>query len=850
MADGSVVINIDADDKAAQKRLNAINRSIQKLQNDISKTQNQKLGITKEFEQANAQSDELIEKLLKLQKALAESEAKTSYRANGRGGNSALEINVDEYNAEIEKQKQLKEQIAEQEKLIEASEKRAEKLQQEDEKITKSLNEQKAALEQQVNQAGELQKQTTQPQSDKVAENVAKAQKKSTNSLGKGLKTILLWGFGIRSLFSLVSKLKSYVKDAVNTFASSDPETKAALNSLKSSLATLKASWGAAFAPIISAVIPMLNTLVGWLSSAANAVASFFAILSGKSTFKKAVNNANALSDSMGSAAGSAAEAKKELMSIDELNVMSDSSGGGGGGGASTQYMEEDVGEASEFAKFMQKIVDLTKEWVKTLDFEPIKKAFANVKASIGDLFSVLGDSFLYIYEKILLPLGKWIIEKLAPALLDVLAPAIDVVTAVIERLKPLLEALWENVLKPIAQWIGDVLIDVLETTGSLLEKIADLVSGESSFSQFIDSLSGKETVLLAIASGIAAISLVMNAGAIVSAITKFIAIFPTFFGMVQGFLATLMANPVALIIGAIVAAIVLLLKYGDEVSAWLSQLRETIDSWIDHIRDTVGDFLDNLISEFSNTGSLIDQIFTVIISVFKVSWEYICGVVRTAVDIVLALFSTLATLIRAIATGDWSAALETIKSIWSNVWEGIKNTFTRIANSIIGLAENMINLLITGLNKLLGAVSSVVSFFGGTMNLKINYASLPRLAKGGIVDTATPFIAGEAGKEAVIPLERNTGWIRELAKELADLLMQGFSMPTMPAVATGNIVPPNAMSGYGDIIDKLEGLIGKLETGNVGQPIEVTSKVYLDKRQIGEAVTSYQNDRTRARGT
>ena len=42
-------------------------------------------------------------------------------------------------------------------------------------------------------------------------------------------------------------------------------------------------------------------------------------------------------------------------------------------------------------------------------------------------------------------------------------------------------------------------------------------------------------------------------------------------------------------------------------------------------------------------------------------------------------------------------------------------------------------------------------------------------LAKGGVVDNATMAIIGESGKEAVMPLENNTGWITNLAGQLAE---------------------------------------------------------------------------------
>ena len=44
----------------------------------------------------------------------------------------------------------------------------------------------------------------------------------------------------------------------------------------------------------------------------------------------------------------------------------------------------------------------------------------------------------------------------------------------------------------------------------------------------------------------------------------------------------------------------------------------------------------------------------------------------------------------------------------------------------------------------------------------------MPYLAKGAVVDAPTLAMIGEAGKEAVMPLENNTGWIDELARRIS----------------------------------------------------------------------------------
>lgn len=52
-----------------------------------------------------------------------------------------------------------------------------------------------------------------------------------------------------------------------------------------------------------------------------------------------------------------------------------------------------------------------------------------------------------------------------------------------------------------------------------------------------------------------------------------------------------------------------------------------------------------------------------------------------------------------------------------------------------------------------------------------IGVPQIPRLARGGIVNQPTQALIGEAGKEAVLPLENNTEWMDILASKIAAIL-------------------------------------------------------------------------------
>ena len=97
------------------------------------------------------------------------------------------------------------------------------------------------------------------------------------------------------------------------------------------------------------------------------------------------------------------------------------------------------------------------------------------------------------------------------------------------------------------------------------------------------------------------------------------------------------------------------------------------------------------------------------------------------------------------------------------NIFEGIINTVKGIINGVIGI----INGAIRAINKIKVNIPDWVPSLGGK-TFGFSLKEIPKLAKGGVVDKATLAMIGEAGKEVVMPLEKNTQWIDKLADKIS----------------------------------------------------------------------------------
>jgi len=132
--------------------------------------------------------------------------------------------------------------------------------------------------------------------------------------------------------------------------------------------------------------------------------------------------------------------------------------------------------------RHVRNAADATVEWSKNLDFGPLLEAFERFTDSLAPMVDAVSGIFEDFYTRVLLPLGKWTIEKGLPELLDVLTRFVEEVDWY--HLRTYLQEFWDH-LEPFAETVGEGLILFLDRLTSL---IADLLNSEW-LSGFLDSL-------------------------------------------------------------------------------------------------------------------------------------------------------------------------------------------------------------------------------------------------------------------------------------------------------------------------------------------------------------------------
>ncbi|MSA01032.1 hypothetical protein GKG47_11925 [Lactonifactor sp. BIOML-A3] len=255
---------------------------------------------------------------------------------------------------------------------------------------------------------------------------LGKKSKKSGNRAMNGLSIGRMVGMSVlySTVFRMISTINEGFVTGMQNLAQYSDRTNRSISSLMSAMTQLKNSFATAFAPILDVVAPHLVTFINLISRAVTYVGMFFAALSGRSSFTKAIPvtedyaaSLDKTSDSADKANESTKELEKTLLGFDEINKLSDNTDRGtSGSGSSDGYtppspseMFEEVPIDKEILKWADKFREALESIRKTAEptTAALKKLYNQGLKKLGN-FSVraLND----LWHNYLKPMGKWML--------------------------------------------------------------------------------------------------------------------------------------------------------------------------------------------------------------------------------------------------------------------------------------------------------------------------------------------------------------------------------------------------------------------------------------------------------
>ena len=600
-----------------------------------------------------------------------------------------------------------------------------------------------------------------------VTKNVAKMWDEYARSIGTTANNLTQQQKIQAEVNGIMAETRFQVGDAAaytNTFAGRTAQ-------LSTAFLNLKTAVGKVIGPIASAFIPVLTTAMNAITKFMNKVQQLLSVFGFKwqevitknsSGIAGIGESASSVADNIGSigdsATATAKQLKRALGGMDELNILntSASSGSTGGSGASGTGGASGLGDSGLTGMFdntitedpispqIQKIADNIKMYLKPLqsiNFDNLKNAFEGLKEALQPITKKMLEGLDWLWFNILVPMAGWTIEDFIPSFINTLSGALAVFNGVLDVVRPHLAWLWDEFLNPIASWTGGVIVDTLNWIGEKLTDLGNWLSTNSG--PIYDEFESIRSILTSV---------------------------KDILGIAWDILSKTIAPAIKPLLEGIGRTFGIVFETMWEI---LKGLWKTTSGFLDFI---VGVFK----GDWERAWNGIKNIFGGVWDIIKGIFDGIVNWFKNKIDTIFGFFSGLWTGVKNIFSGasNWfkNSVLTPISNVFSNTFNGIKNTISNIWDKILGIFnkggkifdgivggisdvfKTIVNGLISGINKVISApfktinnllntirdieVLGVAPFKGLWGRNPLPVPQIPKLAQGGWVGKNNPQLA------------------------------------------------------------------------------------------------------------
>lgn len=360
-----------------------------------------------------------------------------------------------------------------------------------------------------------------------------------------------------------------------------------------------------------------------------------------------------------------------------------------------------------------------------------------------------------------------------------------------------------EPIMTAIKNAIASMAESAIPAIQSVIDKVRDMAQWVKDNE---DTIHSWVAVILGAGVAIGTFLLILNWGAIMTAAANAVKVVRT---AILAMNAAMLANPIALIVAALAGLVVAFVYLWNNVEGFR---KFWISAW-NTIKSLANSSWKAIRKYFSDAWSAIKKTWSAVTGFFRGIWNGIKSVfssvkswfadrfksawngAKSAWNSAKSFFSGIWSGIKGVfgSVNSWfrskfQAAWSGIKSVFSGwgsffggLWSKIKSKFSTIGTS---LGTSMGNAVKSGLNRVISTVQSAINKGIGLINSAIRLAnklpginvgtvptiSLPRLAKGGVLEKGQVGLLEGTGAEAVVPLENNHKWLSRVAEDLNEL--------------------------------------------------------------------------------
>jgi len=422
--------------------------------------------------------------------------------------------------------------------------------------------------------------------------------------------------------------------------------------------------------------------------------------------------------------------------------------------------------------KIINEILKIVRDITKAIDWTVVLGAVNVVLSIIDGLFSFIADNVGLILGILSAIAGLSLFSTLA-GILGTVITQIQLAVGVFSGWVSLATALSGafGILPQIFASIVMAVNPVNVIIGAVIATVVDLWQKSKSFRDDIVSILGNiATIVQKVFMNIVAPVISTVAGIIKEFVNMVLKplwnawenVFQSIMGLLSDFLkfATPIFSTILDILGPIFKlALTLLRGVFDMVFAAIRGIIERADK-------TICERVNNIREFFRNLGEWMEGTFG-----FK--WKNVFETVKNAVKAFRDCMGPIISSVQVIFMGLTNFISGVFSGNWRRAWFGVRQIFESIVSGLSHIFKAPLNFMIDGINKFLSGIGKIKipDWVPGVGGKGFSIPRIPRLAKGGIVSASTIANIGEAGTEAVIPLQRNTQGLDMIAEKISERL-------------------------------------------------------------------------------
>ena len=445
-----------------------------------------------------------------------------------------------------------------------------------------------------------------------------------------------------------------------------------------------------------------------------------------------------------------------------------------------------------------------------------VKSAWANLLIGMADPSQDMG-----VLMNNLVDSAMAVADNLVPRIADTLPRVVTGLSQLTQKLAPYIPPLIEQLLPSLIQGATSLLSEVVNNLPGILETLLPGIGGElgQSISTALNSIFSTLTSILP--------SILQLVGPVLTTLTTLLnLLLPPMMQIIQAVLPPLtnlinmLLPPVTQIIQSLLPVLMAILQ---PILELLQPFLDMLTPIIDLVMQVVTPLTDLINMILPPLVELLSMLMEDYLNVLQPILEWYCkmlsGTLKSAIKLIVTAINNCKESFAAAWRGikkAWNAAPEFFSGIWSSIkgtfsavgtWfsdifgkarAGIKNAFspmvnffsstwqkikgifskvgTAIADGLSGAVTSAVNAILskaTGIiNGFIRAINSAISVLNKIPKVsisRIDELDAPQLAEGGVLKRGQVGILEGNGAEAVVPLEKNTGWIKKVAEDMAE---------------------------------------------------------------------------------